>query len=136
MSVIPPVVSKNPRQARGSRLVGLDELPTAGVVEVDTEAHGTLAVGVAGGVPFAVSNVCRHQLAKLGRGHVDPDGCLVCPWHRARYDPADGRMVDGPKGRLFGLPPYSKLIEGVTNGPLHGLRTFGVELRDGAIHLT
>jgi hypothetical protein len=33
-------------------------------------AKGTLAVGISKGRPFAVSNVCRHQFAALGRGRV------------------------------------------------------------------
>ena len=87
-------------EARGDRLVAVADLPAGGVAEVRTEAHGVLAVGVADSRPFAVSNVCRHQFAKLGRGQVR-DGCLECPWHRARYDPRTGEMVRGPQGRIF-----------------------------------
>ena len=119
--------------ADGNRLVALAELPPSGVVEVETEQHGTLAVGVIDGTPFAVSNVCRHQFAKMGQGQVR-EGCLECPWHRARYDVKTGRMVSGPKGRIFGFRPYSKFIQAYTNG-IAKLRTFPVELRDGAIFL-
>ena len=31
---------------------------------------------------------------------MDADGCLVCPWHRSRYDVRSGRMVSGPRGFL------------------------------------
>ena len=55
---------------------------------------------VVAAAPFAVSRRCRHQLADLSRGHVDADGCLVCPWHQSRYDVTSGRMVEGPKGFL------------------------------------
>jgi nitrite reductase/ring-hydroxylating ferredoxin subunit len=132
---LPPVTHDHPVEARGLRLVELDRLGARGVVEVRTAEHGVLAVGLADGEPFAVSNVCRHQFAKLGRGRVTADGCLECPWHRARFDVRDGRMVSGPKGRIFGFPPYSAAV-----------RTFGdrvaplarhpVTLRDGAIWLT
>ncbi len=103
------------------------------MVEVETRDHGTLAVGLADGVPFAVSNVCRHQFAKLGQGQVR-EGCLECPWHRARYDVRTGTMTSGPKGRIFGFPPYAKFIKTYTNG-IAKLRVFDVELRDGAICL-
>jgi nitrite reductase/ring-hydroxylating ferredoxin subunit len=74
---------------------------------------GDWAVGMSRGEPFAVSRRCRHQLADLSNGRVDPDGCLVCPWHGARYDVRNGEMVDGPRGVLFyrgPTPGYSGLV--------------------------
>jgi nitrite reductase/ring-hydroxylating ferredoxin subunit len=130
---LPPVTHDEPHAADSDRLVGLDALGERGVVEVRTERHGVLAVGLAGGRPFAVSNVCRHQFAKLGRGRVTQDGCLECPWHRARYDVADGRMTSGPKGRIFGLRPYSAAVRAI-GGRLR-LATHEVEIREGAIWL-
>ncbi len=62
---------------------------------------GRWTVGLSRDEPFAVDSRCRHQLADLSRGSVDADGCLVCPWHGARYDVRDGRMVQGPRG-IFG----------------------------------
>jgi len=132
-SPFPPVTHDGPREARGNRLVGVEELGERGVVEVRTADRGVLAVGVAGGRPFAVSNLCRHQLAKLGRGRVTPDGCLECPWHRARYDVTDGAMVSGPKGRIFGFTPYSHGIKAIADRL--PLTPHPVEVRDGAIWL-
>ena len=130
---MPELKTDDPVHARGDLLVAVADLPPSGVVEVETRAHGTLAVGLAGGRPFAVSNVCRHQFAKLGQGQMR-DGCLECPWHRARYDVTTGEMVSGPKGRIFGFRPYSRMIQGYTNGAFR-LRRFDVVLRDGAIWL-
>ncbi|VXB28645.1 Rieske (2Fe-2S) protein [Nocardioides sp. AX2bis] len=62
---------------------------------------GAWTVGLSRDEPFAVDSRCRHQLADLSKGSVDADGCLVCPWHGARYDVRDGRMVQGPRG-FFG----------------------------------
>lgn len=62
---------------------------------------GRWAVGTSRGADFAVSRRCRHQLADLSDGHVDADGCLVCPWHASRYDVRTGEMVDGPRGFLW-----------------------------------
>ncbi len=131
---LPEVTHGTVVPAHGARLIAVADLPADGVVEVDTEAHGVLAVGMADGRPFAVSNVCRHQFAKLGRGQVR-DGCLECPWHRARYDVSTGAMVRGPQGRLFGFGPYSKTVQTAANAAFK-LRTFPVEVRDGAIVLT
>ena len=130
----PPVKTKDPVRAQGDRLISLDELGPGGVREVETEAHGTLAVGIAHGEPFAVSNVCRHQFAKLGRGRVTEEGCLECPWHRAHYNVRTGKMVSGPKGRIFGFGPYSRAVQ-ATNNTAIPLKSFSVVARDGAIHL-
>lgn len=74
---------------------------------------GAWTVGTSRGEDFAVSSRCRHQLADLSDGRVDADGCLVCPWHGARYDTDTGAMVDGPQGILFyrgRTPGYSALV--------------------------
>lgn len=131
--LLPPVVTRNPRIAQGKRLLALAELPAGGMAEVKTDAHGVLAVGMVDRQPFAVSNVCRHQFAKLGQGQVR-EGCLECPWHRARYDVTTGTMLSGPKGRIFGFGPYSFTVKTVSNLGFK-LQTFPVEVRDGAIWL-
>ncbi len=74
---------------------------------------GRWAVGNHDGELFAVSPRCRHQLADLSQGHLDADGCLVCPWHQSRYDVRDGRMVSGPRGFLVyrgRTPGYTGLV--------------------------
>jgi nitrite reductase/ring-hydroxylating ferredoxin subunit len=101
---------------------------------VQTAAHGVLAVGFKpDGTAFAVSNLCLHQGAKLGRGRVTDEGCLQCPWHRAEFDVDEGRMRSGPKGRIFGFAPYSLAIKAFGN--VARLRRFDVEVRDGSIWL-
>ncbi|MDP9166700.1 MAG: Rieske 2Fe-2S domain-containing protein [Actinomycetota bacterium] len=133
--ILPPVMHDHPAVAEGRRLIRTDQLSSRGVIEVQTAEHGVLAVGLTpDGTPFAVSNVCRHQGAKLGRGRVTDDGCLQCPWHRANYDVAEGTMVSGPKGRIFGFKPYSLAIKAFGN--VAKLRRFDVEVRDGSIWLT
>ena len=129
-----PVRHDDPIRAQGRRLIALTDLPDTNVAEVDTEEHGVIAVGIRRGEPFAVSNVCRHQFAKLGRGRVTEDGCLECPWHRSRYDVRTGAMVEGPKGRIFGFKPYSSVVRAVANGGFR-LKSYPVSVRDGAIHL-
>jgi 3-phenylpropionate/trans-cinnamate dioxygenase ferredoxin component len=132
---LPPVVHDNPVPAEGRRLIATDRLDERRVTEVRTDDHGVLAVGLTpDGTPFAVSNLCRHQFGKLGRGRVTDDGCLQCPWHRADYDVVSGAMTSGPKGRIFGFKPYSALVNAF--GRVAKLRTFPVEVRDGAIWLT
>ena len=112
------------------RLVAVDDLGASQVTVVEETPHGTIAVGMSAGEPFAVSNRCRHLFASLGEGEVTSDGCLQCPWHEARYDVGTGKMVRGPQG------PYKPLagVIKATAGAI-ALKTFPVELRDGAIWL-
>ena len=134
-SAIPPVTHDRPVAATGDRLVSLDQLDDRRVIEVSTDHLGVLAVGLTpDSTPFAVSNICRHQFGKLGRGRVTDTGCLECPWHRARYDVSDGTMLEGPKGRVFGFKPYSSAVQAI--GSAWKLKTFAVEIRNGAIYLT
>ena len=75
------------------------DLPPGTVVGV-----GRYAVGNAGGRYFAVTRHCRHLRADLAGGHLDEDGCLVCPWHQSAYDVDSGRMVRGPQGVYAKVP--------------------------------
>ena len=94
---------------------------------------GGWAVGNASEKYFAVSRRCRHLGADLANGSIDPDGCLVCPWHGSVYDVATGRMVRGPKGffaKVPGLGAANKLLTRVLP-----LRRGKVEERDGALYV-
>ena len=53
---------------------------------------------------FAVGRRCRHLRADLAEGSIDADGCLVCPWHQAKYDVKTGRMTRGPQGVFAKIP--------------------------------
>ena len=90
-----------------------DSIPDTPFAPGEVRRVGQWAVGQSDGRDFAVSRRCRHQLADLSEGRVDADGCLVCPWHGARYDTGTGAMVDGPQGFLFyrgRTPGYSALV--------------------------
>jgi nitrite reductase/ring-hydroxylating ferredoxin subunit len=116
--------------ATATRLAAVADLGESGVTVVADTPHGALAVGLSGGVPFAVSNRCRHLFASLGEGRVADDGCLECPWHHARYDVRTGKMLRGPQGAF-------KPISGAVKSTLgaRSLKTYPVELREDAIWL-
>ena len=65
---------------------------------------GRYAVGNSEGELFALTRRCRHLRADLANGSIDDDGCLVCPWHGAKYDVATGRMTRGPQGVFAKIP--------------------------------
>jgi 3-phenylpropionate/trans-cinnamate dioxygenase ferredoxin subunit len=112
------------------RLVAVEDLGSSQVTVVEHTPHGALAVGISEGQPFAVSNRCRHLLAPLGEGHVTAEGCLECPWHASLYDVHTGKMLRGPQGAF---KPLAGIVKATTGS--RPLKTFAVELRDGAIWL-
>lgn len=112
-------------------LTAVGDLGESGVT-VAAGPHGPLAVGIAGGEPFAVSNRCRHLGAALGQGRVTADGCLECPWHHARYDVKAGTMTRGPQGAAFW--PVRGAVRLFTN-TVARLRRYPVVERDGKIEL-
>jgi len=112
------------------RLISVAELGESGVARVETR-HGRLAVGIAAGRPFAVSDRCRHLFASLGEGHLAEDGCLECPWHKARYDVASGRMTRGPQGAAF--LAVRGLVRAYTNAGFK-LKRYPVVERDGVLY--
>ena len=93
---------------------------------------GPWTVANRGGEVKAVSSRCRNQLADLSNGSLDKDGCLVCPWHGAKYDLDSGKMVAGPKGILFYVgktPGYTQLV--AAYGKVLVLRRRRIEKRAG-----
>lgn len=75
---------------------------------------GPWAVGNTAGTLFAVSRRCRHLGGDLGKGSIAKDGCLVCPWHGARYDVGTGRMVRGPQGVFAKIPGLGEAFKLLT----------------------
>ncbi|MGY1651597.1 Rieske (2Fe-2S) protein [Geodermatophilus sp. SYSU D01119] len=92
-----------------------DRIPAAQLPPGTVGRAGNWAVGNRDGEYFAVSRRCRHQLADLSKGSLDENGCLVCPWHQARYDVRSGDMVEGPRGFLGyhgPTPGYTQFVRG------------------------
>ena len=91
-----------------------DSLPASSLPPGAVGRAGAWTVANRGGDLRAVSSRCRHQLADLSQGSLDKDGCLVCPWHGAKYDLDSGAMVAGPKGFLTYVgrtPGYTQLVQ-------------------------
>lgn len=84
------------------------DLPPGRVTQVDDYAVGN------NGDYFAVSRRCRHLGGNLAEGTISPDGCLVCPWHEAKYDVRTGRMVRGPQGIFAKIPGLGIAFQGLT----------------------
>ena len=61
------------------------------------------------GTYYACGAHCTHYGAPLADG-VLHDGCVVCPWHHARFDVRTGALADPPA--LDSLPHYVVRVEG------------------------
>lgn len=81
-----------------SHSVPATSVPEGTVIGVEEYAVGN------NGDHFAVGRRCRHLRADLAEGSIAQDGCLVCPWHGAKYDVRTGRMVRGPQGIFAKIP--------------------------------
>ena len=58
------------------------------------------------------------------------DRCLQCPWHAVLCDVGTGAMARGPQGAFR---PLAGAVNATTGA--RSLKTFPIELRDGAIWL-
>jgi 3-phenylpropionate/trans-cinnamate dioxygenase ferredoxin component len=125
------MIATMPARGEAVRLLAVSDLGDSHVTVIEDTPHGALAVGMLGDKPFALSNRCRHLFAPLGKGRVTDAGCLECPWHGALYDVETGRMKRGPQGAFKPIAGAVKATAGS-----RALKSFPVELRDGAIWLT
>jgi nitrite reductase/ring-hydroxylating ferredoxin subunit len=94
---------------------------------------GDWAVLNVDGRRYAVSRRCRHLRADLARGHINSDGCLVCPWHHAAYEPESGRMVRGPQAGFEKVPGLGTAFKALTR--VAPLRHADVIERDGDVYV-
>ena len=107
--------------------------PVADLPSGSVTGAGKYAVGNADGELFAVTRRCRHLYADLAEGTIDEAGCLVCPWHGAKYDVDDGRMVRGPQGIFAKIPGLGLAFKTLTRVlPLGRGR---VSERDGTLYV-
>ncbi|MBW7914307.1 MAG: Rieske (2Fe-2S) protein [Taibaiella sp.] len=74
----------------------------------------TIALLRRGNDIFAFAATCPHAGGRLCDGWVDMEGRIVCPLHKYRFDPANGRN---------------------TSGEGYKLKTYPVEIRDENIYV-
>ena len=93
----------------------LEVCPSAELTPGTVKGAGRYAVGNADGDLFAVTRRCRHLYADLAEGSIDDAGCLVCPWHGAKYEVDTGRMVRGPQGIFAKIPGLGLAFRALTS---------------------
>lgn len=110
-----------------SHSVPAASVPEGSVIGVEKYAVGN------NGAYFAVGRKCRHFRADLANGSIDPDGCLVCPWHGSKYDVSTGQMVSGPQGVYAKIPGLSASFKALTR--LIPLKRGRVERRGSDLYI-
>ncbi len=67
---------------------------------------GTKRIGLLkkGAELFAFAALCPHAGAPMCDGWVDALGRIVCPLHKYRFDPKNGRNTSGEGYKLFTYP--------------------------------
>lgn len=74
----------------------------------------TVALLRKGDMVYAFAATCPHAGANLCEGWIDAQGRVVCPLHKYRFDPDNGRN---------------------TSGEGYKLKTYPVEIKNGEIHI-
>ena len=86
----------------------VETLPFSALAENQlTEARaGGKSIGLLkhGGQVLAFAARCPHAGALLCTGWLDAQGRIVCPEHKYRFDPANGRNTSGEGYKLFTYP--------------------------------
>ena len=68
---------------------------------VDTKTVALLRMGEQ---LYAFAATCPHASAKFCDGWLDAQGRVVCPLHKYRFDPANGRNTSGEGYKLKTYP--------------------------------
>jgi hypothetical protein len=100
------------------------ELPPGKVTGVGRWAVGNSKGGDAP-LPLRRPRQWNHRLQGMG--------CLVCPWHGARYDVKTGWMMLGPQGIVAKIPGLSEACKLLTQ--VLPLGRGAVVERDGKIYV-
>ena len=111
------MVSRHAFRGTGTKWIKLDAgdvtdlstLPEATPTKAKAGINDLVVVRL-GETVYALHAMCAHAGGPLPQGTV-VDGCIVCPFHGARYRLSDGRVRRGPA--LYDQPTYEiRSIEG------------------------
>ena len=79
------------------------DLPDGQIKELEVSGKRIGILRKAGAL-HAFAALCPHAGAPLCEGWLDAMGRIVCPMHKYRFDPANGRNTSGEGYKLFTYP--------------------------------
>lgn len=108
--VLGNMVSRHAFRGAGTKWIHLDlgeitdvaALPEATPTKARAGINDLVVVRI-GDAVHVMHAVCAHAGGPLAQGTVE-DGCLICPWHGARYRLTDGHVTRGPS--IYDQPSY------------------------------
>lgn len=98
------------------------EFSPNGMAELEVSGK-KICLGLHRDTLFACTQKCPHAGGILADGYLDASGNLVCPLHRYRFDPRNGRNVSGEGYFLKTFPVESRedgIFIGIAGGSLFG----------------
>ncbi len=108
--VLGNMVSRHAFRGAGTKWIKLDLGELAELADLPDGTPTKARAGIndlvlvrTGDTVHAMHAVCAHAGGPLPQGTVQ-DGCLVCPWHGARYRLTDGHVQGGPS--VYDQPTY------------------------------
>ena len=90
------------------------ELSPTGITEMQV-AGKTICVVLKDGVLLACTSKCPHAGGIMAAGFLDATGNIVCPLHRYKFNPANGRNISG-EGYFLKTFPVEMRNDGVFIG--------------------
>jgi nitrite reductase/ring-hydroxylating ferredoxin subunit len=97
-------------------MMGAKFVPEGALRKVNVKGIN-LCISRKGDQLFALRDRCPHAGGPLHQGFVDEEGNIVCPWHRFKFCPEDGKSAAGegfatetfpvqihPEGTFIGFP--------------------------------
>jgi nitrite reductase/ring-hydroxylating ferredoxin subunit len=89
------------------KFISVESLPTGQAKVIELAGKMVAVIHTPDGI-FAVDEMCPHRGGPLSEGKIEGNS-IVCPWHRARFDFTNGKLLEGPAKR--GLACYETKIE-------------------------
>ena len=74
-------------------LVGkISDITEGKMIALSIDKKKEILVVNTGNKYYAISNICTHKGARLHEGKLN-DKQLICPWHGAKWDVTNGKLI-------------------------------------------
>jgi len=96
--------------SRWITLCSIDELREGEGKYVELQGF-RLAVFLNQQTPYVTDNACPHAGGSMSGGHVDANGCAVCPWHGWAFELKTGKISGGWDNEMLKTYPCRTLVD-------------------------
>ena len=103
-------ISKNTWHKIAESIAGIN-FSANGLAELEVNSK-IICVGLYNNQIFACTQKCPHAAGVLAEGYIDAVGNIVCPMHRYKFNPENGRNISG-EGYYLKIFPVEVRADGV-----------------------